>query len=209
MTATGITGVQAAVAAECDDLADVLSGGGAALWDAPSLCAGWRVREVVAHVTMPARYSFPAMLTKIALSRGSFTRASDRIAATDADLGSSDLLAALRSNRLKEWKPPGSSGAVGALVHVVVHGLDITVPTGVDRAVPADRLGLVLDALTQPRSLTHFGVDLGGVTLQATDLDWSHGTGPVVSAAGQDLALALANRPVSDRLDGRVPWLSG
>ena len=22
-------------------------------WDTPSLCAGWRIREIVAHITMP------------------------------------------------------------------------------------------------------------------------------------------------------------
>jgi len=26
-------------------------------WDTPSLCAGWRVRAVVAHMTVPIRYS--------------------------------------------------------------------------------------------------------------------------------------------------------
>lgn len=33
----------------CDLLADLDEAG----WDHPSLCAGWRVREVVAHMTMP------------------------------------------------------------------------------------------------------------------------------------------------------------
>ena len=32
------------------------SAAGPAVWDAPSLCEGWRTREVVAHMTMPARY---------------------------------------------------------------------------------------------------------------------------------------------------------
>lgn len=31
-------------------------------WDAPSLCAGWRVREVVAHLTLPMHASTPAIV---------------------------------------------------------------------------------------------------------------------------------------------------
>jgi uncharacterized protein (TIGR03083 family) len=48
-----------ALADEYRALADLLESSTAAVWDAPSLCEGWRTREVVAHVTMPARYSGP------------------------------------------------------------------------------------------------------------------------------------------------------
>ena len=44
------------IAAECEALADLLERSEPAVWDAPSLCEGWRTREVVAHMTMPARY---------------------------------------------------------------------------------------------------------------------------------------------------------
>ena len=48
---------QAWVARTYEGLADLLDSGPADAWDAPSLCAGWQVRHVVAHVTMPARLS--------------------------------------------------------------------------------------------------------------------------------------------------------
>lgn len=38
-------------------LVEVLGGLSEAEWDKPSLCAGWRIREVVAHITMPYRHS--------------------------------------------------------------------------------------------------------------------------------------------------------
>ncbi len=58
MTTTAMTepDLMRAIAAERQDLADVLSDLPAEAWDAPTLCAGWRVRELVAHVTMPFRY---------------------------------------------------------------------------------------------------------------------------------------------------------
>jgi hypothetical protein len=45
--------VRKAIEAERGDLVEVLAGLEPARWDAATLCAGWRVREVVAHITMP------------------------------------------------------------------------------------------------------------------------------------------------------------
>ena len=53
-----------ALAGEYRDLADLLESSTADIWAAPSLCEGWRTREVVAHVTMPARYSGPGILER-------------------------------------------------------------------------------------------------------------------------------------------------
>jgi uncharacterized protein (TIGR03083 family) len=49
--------LQPAVAAEFQALAGLLESATGAQWDTPSLCAGWRVGEVIAHMTMAARYS--------------------------------------------------------------------------------------------------------------------------------------------------------
>lgn len=57
--------LQAAVAAEFTRLADVLDGLADVAWDTPSLCAGWRVREVVAHMTMAVRYAPPEFYAEL------------------------------------------------------------------------------------------------------------------------------------------------
>jgi uncharacterized protein (TIGR03083 family) len=49
--------LQPAVAAEFDSLAELLAVASDAQWDTPSLCERWRVREVIGHLTMAARYS--------------------------------------------------------------------------------------------------------------------------------------------------------
>ena len=49
------------IAAERRELAGLLDGLSAEQWDAPSLCDGWAVRQVVAHLTMPFRYSAPRL----------------------------------------------------------------------------------------------------------------------------------------------------
>jgi uncharacterized protein (TIGR03083 family) len=163
-------------------------------WDAPTLCAGWRVREVVAHITMPFRYSAPRFLVELARSRGMFNQMADRVARRDAaSLSPGDLAEAVRSNTGHPWKPPGG-GFDGALAHDVIHGLDITVPLGLSFAVPEERLRRVLPASLAERSVRYFGTELSGIELRATDLDWSLGSGAPLTGAAQDLLLALCGR---------------
>ncbi len=163
-------------------------------WDAPSLCSGWRVREVLAHTTMPFRYSGGRVLRGVLAARGSFDRFADRAARRDAArLGAAELLASLRDNVGSEWSPPGG-GPLGALSHDVIHGLDVSAALGIDdRHASPERCALVLSGL-RPKQLRLFGVDLTGVRLQATDADWSHGDGEVVEGRAQDLLLAVCGR---------------
>lgn len=180
-------------AAERRDLVDVLTDLPASAWSTPTLCEGWRVTEVLAHMTMPFRYRPARFALELAKSGGNFTRMSDRTARRDAAaLTPSALLGSLRDNVTHPWQPPGG-GATGALSHDVIHGLDITVALGLDRRVPEDRLRAVLSGLS-PRHLRYFGVDLAGIELRATDMDWSYGGGTPVTGAAQDLLLLACGR---------------
>lgn len=196
-TAPADTDLSQYIAAERQELAAILAGLPAKAWDSPSLCAGWRVREVVAHMTMPFRYSAGQFMAELASSGGDFTALSDRIAARDAAAPAADLVAALRDNAWHSWQPPGG-GLIGALTHDVIHGLDFTVPLGAPslgnaRVVPAERLLAVLQSVTGP-ALHHFGTDLTGLELRATDLDWSFGAGQPLAGQAQDLLLVVAGR---------------
>ena len=165
-----------------------------AAWDAPTLCAGWQVRHLVAHVTMPARLSPEQFGAEMAAARGDFGVLSDTVAARDAALPTDDLLAALRSPRLHDWQPPGG-GATGALSHAVVHSLDVTVALDVPPTAPAPAVSAVLDLLADGDV---FGVDPGGVRLEATDTGWSAGAGDVVRADSGALVALLAGRTLPD-----------
>jgi uncharacterized protein (TIGR03083 family) len=186
--------IQDMIAAQRGELAAVLGELPAGRWDAATLCAGWRVREVVAHITMPFRYSAPRFMAELARSRGRFSQMADRVARRDAaSLSAAELAEAVRSNVGHPWKPPGG-GFEGALAHDVIHGLDITVPLGLAFVVPEDRLRLVLPASLAERSVRYFGTELSGIELRATDLDWSLGSGAPLTGAAQDLLLALCGR---------------
>jgi uncharacterized protein (TIGR03083 family) len=186
--------IREAIAAERRDLADLFGGLPGETWDAPTLCAGWRVREVVAHMTMPFRLSLAGFAGGMIRARGNFDRMADRTARRDAAaMSPAELVTMMRDNAAHPWKPPGG-GYSGALTHDVVHGLDVTVALGLDRRVPEERLRPVLDGLRASRARRYFGVELTGVELRADDLDWSLGSGTVLSGRAQDLLLVVCGR---------------
>ncbi|GGU54240.1 maleylpyruvate isomerase family mycothiol-dependent enzyme [Lentzea flava] len=185
--------IRAAVAAERREQAELLASLTEEQWNAPSLCAGWRVKEVVAHTTLPFRSSGGRVLLEMLRSAGRFNHASDRMARKDAAaLSTNDLVNVLKANIDHPWTPPGG-GPVGALSHDVIHGLDITVALKLNRKVPHERLKLVLDGMT-PRSVRYFGADLGGKRLEATDMDWTFGAGEPVRGPAQELLLLICGR---------------
>jgi len=193
MTAPIDPDLQALVTAELDALA--LDASGPASWDEQSLCAAWRVRDVVAHMTMAARYDEAAFEAELRASNFDFTALSNRIAIRDGARPIASLLADLRSDPLRRWTPPGG-GSAGALNHAVIHGLDITTPLGIARVSSDATMRIVLDGLAAGGVHSHFGTSLDGVELRATDLDWSYGTGSTTTAPVHLLALAMCGRAV-------------
>lgn len=157
-------------------------------WDAPTLCAGWRVREIVGHM----RYDVISLgaYTRIALRhRFSIDGVNNAMAAEGTHRAPADLLTEFATaprtvSRL--WPRLG-------LADLFVHQQDIRRPLGRDREIPADRLRAVLDRpdpFARPWRLTR------GLRFVATDLDWVTGTGPEVRGRGEALALAMVGRPV-------------
>jgi uncharacterized protein (TIGR03083 family) len=184
-----------AVVAERTELAAMLADLTPEQWAAPSLCAGWRVREVVAHMTMPFRMSAASFAMGMVRARGNFHRMADRQARRDTGrLSDEELLASLRDNAEHPWRPPGG-GIVGALSHDVIHGLDISVGLGLDRRPPASRVRIVLDSMTG-KNIRYFGTDLSGVRLEADDLDWSLGQGTPLRGSAADLLLVVCGRRI-------------
>jgi uncharacterized protein (TIGR03083 family) len=162
-------------------------------WDVPSLCAGWRVREVAAHITMPFRVKPLGVMAGAIRAGFSFNRYADLDARSAAhEKSQAELVDLLQRNIGNPWQPPGGGGT-GALSHDVIHGLDATEPLGLP-GPPADRIALVL-ASTGPRQLRYFGVDLEEQRLAATDADVSVGEGAsAVPMTAREILLVVTGR---------------
>jgi uncharacterized protein (TIGR03083 family) len=194
--------LQAAVAAQYQALAETLALASEDSWNSASLCDGWRVREVVAHVTMPSRYAEDEFMAELERCAYDFTRISNEVAIRDAEASTDQLLADLRSEVLHQWLPPRGSYH-DALNHVVVHSLDITVPLGMSRLASDETIRAILDGLTEGGVHARFGVELEGRRLEANDISWEYGSGDLLRGAAEDLALTLCGRRIpSGRLNG-------
>jgi len=191
-----VTDMHSWVAATLDRLADLLAGAGVEAWDAPSLCEQWRVRHVIAHVTMPVRLDSAQFGAAMAAAGGDFTVLSDTVAARDGSLPVDDLLDQLRSPRLHAWQPPGG-GAAGALSHAVIHSLDVTIALGRPAVAPTRAVTTVLDQLVAANG-AWFGLDLADVRIEATDTAWDWGRGQVVRTDSGSLLALLSGRTLPD-----------
>jgi uncharacterized protein (TIGR03083 family) len=199
---TSDTDLKPVIATRYLALADVLAPLSDADWATPSLCEGWRVREVIAHLTMPARYDQEAFMAELRAREFDFAKLSNDIAARDGQLPVDRLVADLRSEQLHRWAPP-EGGYLGALSHVVIHGLDVTVPLGIKDSTPNEGNLTVLKQLTEGGVHQHFGVRVEGRRLEASDLDWSWGDGQALRGTADDLILVLTGRRIdNNRLEG-------
>jgi uncharacterized protein (TIGR03083 family) len=195
-------------------LADLLDDLPPEAWDHPSLCEGWRVREVAAHVTTPLLGPFA--LAGIALRNLGGTNALIRgTGVTLARRYDADALRArVRSMVGRHRHVPGLT-VHEALIDTVGHTLDIAVPLDRSVVMPpdvvADAADSVVTSLGTRRSQVFRALPLDGLRLVASDHAWSTGEGLEVSGTMTDLFLLLTGRtarvaaltgPGADRLRG-------
>ena len=175
-------------------VADVLDGLSPEQWATPSLCEGWSVRDVAAHLVMPHEVPLPAFLVRMAANGFSFDKVSNKFAKADHRSGG-ELAKALRTHADRRFVPPNFPPQA-PLTDIVTHGLDMCRPLGIERDIPSLVLRTVLDFLMTPKAAKAFvakGV-ADGRAFVATDVEWSSGSGTEVLAPAQDLVLILTGR---------------
>jgi len=175
------------------DLADFLETLDPAAWDTPSLCAGWRVWEVVAHLTLPGRASPLRAFAGVIRARGSLNGYVRADAIAHASHSPEELVAELRTIAGARYHPPGAK-PVDPLVDVLVHGQDIAIPLGVPRQMPTEAAVAAAERVWAMRFPFFARRRLRGKRLRATNADWAAGTGDEVEAPIETLLLMLTGR---------------
>jgi uncharacterized protein (TIGR03083 family) len=185
-----------AIADERRRLADMLDTFTPEQWDHASLCEGWTNRCVVAHLTMGLTMPTPKFILEMLKAGFNFNTAADRFAKHESEKSTAELIDTLRKNADHRFKPPGANYDA-PLTDIIVHGLDIRRPLGIDRDVATDRWTAVLDLLAKPKTQKFFNSTLPDVNLTATDIGWTTGSGnKSITATAENLALLLAKRRV-------------
>jgi uncharacterized protein (TIGR03083 family) len=188
--------VRGLLAQEQHDLVGLLRTLSSAEWEMPSLCAGWRVRDVVGHLvsaTIPL-----STYVNVAVRYRSVDRVNGHLVDEARAMSISTLVDRFDASIGRSWASRLAPSIL--LADSLVHQQDIRRPLGRGRVVPAERLVAVLnrpDPFARPRQRVR------GLRLVATDVMWAKGTGPEVCGTGEAIALAVAGRPVAlDELVG-------
>jgi uncharacterized protein (TIGR03083 family) len=193
----------AEIADERRGLADLLSGLARDQQATPSLCEGWSVHDVTAHLVLPLEVSTSTFALTMLACRGSFDRANVRLTRRQARRPFDELVGVLRSKAETRFTPPGA-GPEAPLTDLLVHGLDIRWPLGLARELPEQRLRTSLDFLTSTpaRGLVPKGA-LTALRFSADDIAWAHGSGAGVTGTADALLLAITGRAAAlDHLGG-------
>lgn len=164
-------------------------------WNAPSLCDGWRVRDVVGHLGWAPVAPKPELVRRFVRARGNTDRMIDTWARERGALPTEQLTARLREIADNRRFPLGVT-KYEPLLDVLVHNSDIRRPLGKTRPVPEAAFRQV------EHHLGFMALMLGGrrrtrrLRLRATDIDWSYGSGAEVAASTEALLLVLSGRRV-------------
>ena len=193
--------VWSAVQAERESLANDLEPLDQDQWAETSLCTEWTVWDVVAHMTATAKITPPVFFGKMLTSGFSLTTLQGKDIAVERGDSPADALARFEAVEGSRKHPPGPVDTW--LGETIVHAEDIRRPLGIRRDYPMDAVVQVADFYKNSNLIIGTKRRIEGLTLQATDANWSHGTGPEVSGPMIALVMAMTGRKVvADQLSG-------
>lgn len=182
------------------DFADLLATLSSEQWEEPSLCVGWSVKDVVAHVVSYEELGLGGIIGRRlkAIGHGDPNEVGR---AEYAKMPTAELLDFLRTHLRPQGLTSWFGGAIG-LTDGLIHHQDIRRGLRLPREVPAERVLPTMGfALRSPKLPSRKHVR--DVELVATDLDWRHGEGPAVNGTAEALLMTIAGRADAlDDLDG-------
>lgn len=181
----------------CEQLDDLT----AEQWNADSLCADWRIRDVIGHlVSIHDQPQWKFMVGVFSLS--GFDRRANKLALEYRDRGQDELIALMRELAGSTSAPP-VIGPISPLIDILTHSLDIQRPLGLGPTIEDGAIGHVLSAVC-PGKFGFTPRRLGdGLRFETTDLEWSIGDGALVRGPASDLLLGVMGRAIDwSVLDG-------
>lgn len=162
-------------------------------WQAPSLCTGWEVRHVAAHVASSPATRPAAVAGALLRGRGSFNRA---LYLEGLRLGSRPPAAILDELRRYDGARtrPFVTTRWDPLVDILVHSQDIAVPLGLSHPMPTAPAAAAAAHVWAAPFPFRARRRLRGFRLSATDAQWSAGSGRAVHGPIAALLLLLTGR---------------
>ena len=187
--------------AERTSLADDLSALTPEQWATQSLCDQWTVHEVLAHLLCAAKMTPPKFFVRLAAAGFKFDQYSAKQVALESAGGPAATMAAFREAQSRTTAPPGPKDTW--LGEAFVHGEDIRRPLGIAHTYPTPEVTRVITLYSKSNTIIGGKSRIAGVTLKATDTDFSLGSGPVAEGPAISLLLVASGRMSAlDELSG-------
>jgi uncharacterized protein (TIGR03083 family) len=182
-------------------LAADLAGLTAEQWGLPTMCSEWNVHQVLAHQVSAAKMTPPKFFVRFAGAGFNFNKFAGKQVDLESAGGPASTLAAFRATQNRTSVPPGPKDTW--LGETFVHSEDIRRPLGITRAYPLPEVARALTFYTKSNAIIGGKSRTAGLTLTATDIDVSIGSGPTVSGPVMSLLLAASGRKAAlDELSG-------
>jgi uncharacterized protein (TIGR03083 family) len=189
------TDVWPVIHAERKALAAQLEGISDGAWGTTSLCTDWTVQDVLAHMTATAKLSSASFFPKLIGSGFSLKKMQAKDIARERGSSGPELLARFTSQADSTGRPPGPVETM--LGEVLVHSEDIRRPLGLTHTYQPEAVMQAADFYKRSNLVVGTKKRIAGVTLRATDADWSHGDGPNAEGPMLSLLLAMTGRKVA------------
>jgi uncharacterized protein (TIGR03083 family) len=161
-------------------------------WATPSLCSGWTVGFLACHLLAAAEQTPAHFIGGVASTGFRFNAFMDKDAKVRSQLTPAQVAERLHARTTTTNKPPAPTQAM--LGEVVIHGEDLRRPIGLHRDLPAPALLACLESATKANFPVGGKKRIAGLSLTATDCDWTWGSGPEVRGPGAGLLLAMTGR---------------
>ena len=161
-------------------------------WSRPSLCSEWTVRDVVAHMTATAKITPVAFFPKLLTSGFSLSRMQAKDISIERGASPADALARFEAVEASVKHPPGPADTM--LGETIVHAEDIRRPLGIHHDYPAEAVLRAANFFKGSNLIIGAKRRIAGLSLRATDTNWSHGSGPEVSGPLLALVMAMTGR---------------
>jgi uncharacterized protein (TIGR03083 family) len=174
------------------DLADLLDTLTSDQWNTPSLCPGWTVRDVAAHITHSTT-NWGRLTYELVRSGFRFDAVTLRMAREDRR-SPEEIVAAMRAMVGGRRRPPGTA-VTDPLMDVMVHGQDIAIPLGIQRHMPTVPAVIVAKRLWKMGFPFKARQRFADVQFSATDAEFTVGQGRDVRGPIADIVMTLAGRP--------------
>jgi uncharacterized protein (TIGR03083 family) len=171
-----------------DDLADLTT----EQWATQSLCAEWNVHQVLAHLLSAAKMTPVKFFRNYAAAGFKFNDFTAKQVAVEGAAGPAATLSSFRAAQGRATAPPGPKDTW--LGEAFVHAEDIRRPLGIARDYALPEVARALAFYARSDAIIGGKSRVAGLTLKATDTNFSVGSGPLVEGPVVSLTLAATGR---------------